>query len=103
MVEIKSQFENNFNYFCVISSHKFILLLIKQIINDMKKLIFIFAIYSIFSFKNDDTTVYLCDSPNAKKYHLSETCRGLNACKHLIIKTTQSKARNIGLALCGWE
>ena len=69
----------------------------------MKKLIYLFAIYSLFSFKNVDTTVYVCDSPNAKKYHFSETCRGLNACKHQIVKTTQSKARDIGLTLCGWE
>ena len=27
----------------------------------------------------------------------------LNACKHQVIKTSQSKARDIGLTLCGWE
>ena len=69
----------------------------------MKKLIYLFAIYSLFSFKNVDNTVYVCDSPNAKKYHLSDTCRGLNACKHQIVKITQSKARDLGLTLCGWE
>ena len=69
----------------------------------MKKLIYFFVIYSLFSFKNVDGTVYVCDSPNEKKYHLSETCRGLNACKHKIVKTTQSKAQEIGLTLCGWE
>ena len=69
----------------------------------MKKLIYFFVICSIFSFKNVDNAVYVCDSPNAKKYHFTSTCRGLNACKHQIVKTTQSKAQEIGLTLCGWE
>lgn len=69
----------------------------------MKTLFLLFVSYIIFSFTNIDATVYVCDSPNAKKYHYSATCRGLNACKHQIIKTTQSKAKDIGLGLCGWE
>lgn len=63
----------------------------------MKKIIYLLFIYSLFSFKNVDTTVYVCGSKGAKKYHLLETCRGFNACKHQIVKTTQSKAREIGL------
>ena len=69
----------------------------------MKKIICLFFIYTLFSFKNVDSTVYVCESKSAKKYHLSETCRGLNPCKHKIVKTTQSKARDMGLTLCGWE
>jgi hypothetical protein len=49
------------------------------------------------------TDVYICFSPNAKKYHYSSGCRGLNACKAKIVKITFETARNKGLALCGWE
>jgi hypothetical protein len=49
------------------------------------------------------TDVYICDSKGAKKYHYSKTCRGLNACKHQVIKKTKSDAQNLGLTLCGWE
>ena len=69
----------------------------------MKKLIYLFVIYSLFSFKNAGTTVYVCDSKGATRYHFSDTCRGLNACKHQIVKTTQSKAEDMGLTLCKWE
>lgn len=69
----------------------------------MKKIVFYLIICSLFSFVHPDNTVYVCDSKGAKKYHFSETCRGLGACKHQIIKTTKSKAREIGLTLCGWE
>jgi hypothetical protein len=50
-----------------------------------------------------DSDVYICGNKGAKKYHFSETCRGLNACKHEIFKTSQSEAKGSGLTLCGWE
>lgn len=48
-------------------------------------------------------TVYVCDSKNATKYHLKENCRGLNNCKHQIIKIDIEKAKQSGRTLCGWE
>ncbi|WP_396143521.1 hypothetical protein [Flavobacterium sp.] len=39
----------------------------------------------------------------AKKYHLKEDCRGLNACKHQVVKKTLKEAKDLGLELCGWE
>jgi hypothetical protein len=60
-------------------------------------------LFAILSLKKTDNTQYVCDNKGAKKYHFSETCRGFGACKHQIVKTTQSKARDIGLTLCGWE
>lgn len=47
--------------------------------------------------------VYICDSPNAEKFHLDKECRGLNNCKHEIISSTRDAARQRGLTLCGWE
>ena len=49
------------------------------------------------------STVYICDSPTAKKYHYSENCRGLNACTHEIKKMNLSEAKVSGRTLCGWE
>ncbi len=68
----------------------------------MKKIIFALSITSILSFKvNND--VYICGKQGAKKYHLSENCRGLGSCKHEVYKTSLTKAKSFGLELCGWE
>jgi hypothetical protein len=69
----------------------------------MKSILFIIlfiVLNSFIAFKND---VYICGSQGAKKYHFTESCRGLNACKHEIYKVTQKEAQNLGLELCGWE
>ncbi|WP_262147989.1 hypothetical protein [Chryseobacterium foetidum] len=47
--------------------------------------------------------VYLCDSPDGKKYHYTKNCRGLSNCKHEIIKVSLKKAQTLGKTLCGWE
>ena len=49
------------------------------------------------------TVVYVCDSKYAKKYHYSSNCRGLNACKHEIVKMSKSTAEDRGLSLCSWD
>ncbi len=49
------------------------------------------------------TTVYVCDSPNATRYHLREHCRGLSNCHYHIIKMTLEKAKAKNLTLCKWE
>ena len=49
------------------------------------------------------STVYMCKSKGAKKYHYKETCRGLNNCKHEVVKIEKKDAENRGLGLCGWE
>lgn len=48
-------------------------------------------------------TIYLCDSPNAKKYHLKADCRGLSNCTYKIIKTSLEQAKREKKKLCGWE
>lgn len=49
------------------------------------------------------TTVYLCDSKSAKKYHLDAKCRGLSNCSYKIIKTTVDQAKKQGKTMCKWE
>ena len=48
-------------------------------------------------------TVYICGPTGAKKYHYSETCRGLSNCKHEVVKKTLKEAQSLGLTICGWE
>lgn len=55
------------------------------------------------SFKPPETSVYICGSIGAKKYHFKETCRGLSSCNHGTVKTSIKQAKGLGLTLCGWE
>lgn len=52
---------------------------------------------------SSSASVYICDSSNAKKFHLSSNCRGLSNCQHRIIKVTLETAKKQGKTLCGWE
>ncbi len=58
---------------------------------------------SSLSYNENETFVYLCNSPGGKKYHFKKTCRGLSRCKASIIKVTLEEAKNRGKTLCGWE
>lgn len=69
----------------------------------MKKLILIIVAFTCLSFNNGENKVFKCNSENAKKYHFSEICRGLNAYKQEIIKISLNKAKAEGLTLCKWE
>lgn len=40
----------------------------------------------------DDRTVYLCDSPNAKAYHYDRYCDGLQSCTHEVVEATEDEA-----------
>ncbi|RZK55004.1 MAG: hypothetical protein EOO91_14900 [Pedobacter sp.] len=55
------------------------------------------------SFSTTSTTVYLCSSPKATKYHLSAKCRGLINCTYKINKTTLEQAKKGGKTICKWE
>lgn len=48
-------------------------------------------------------TVYICDSSNAYRYHLTRNCRGLNNCSHRIISITLEEAKKENKTLCKWE
>jgi hypothetical protein len=67
------------------------------------KLFYLVLFFCQIVYNFSDSNVYICGTKGAKKYHFSENCRGLNACKHEIIKTSQSEAKGFGLTLCGWE
>lgn len=68
----------------------------------MKAIVILLFIF-LTSFHPVETKVYICGPRGAKKYHYTENCRGLAACKHEIIKTSLSQAQNYGLTQCGWE
>ncbi|WP_309640748.1 hypothetical protein [Flavobacterium sp.] len=69
----------------------------------IRKILVLVIFFIITSFNTVDDTVYICGPQGAKKYHYSETCRGLNACNHEVVKVSKSKAQSFGLTLCGWE
>ncbi len=69
----------------------------------MKKSLLLLVFISLTSFTKEEDTVYLCGAKGASKYHYTENCRGLNACKHEIVQKKLSEAKALGLTLCGWE
>jgi len=68
----------------------------------MKKLLGLLLLVSLASFTTV-ADVYICKSKGGKKYHLSETCRGLSNCKAEIGKVTLKDAQSQGKTLCGFE
>ena len=61
--------------------------------------------YAMLNVKSEEpTTVYICYSNTAKKYHYSKTCRGLSTCKQDIKQVSISDAKTkFNRTLCGWE
>lgn len=45
-------------------------------------------------------TVYICDSEGAKRFHASDTCKGLSNCGSDIITLTREDAENTGRTYC---
>lgn len=68
----------------------------------MKVLIAILFELTIVACK-DSTIVYVCDSPNANRYHNSKTCRGLSNCTYRVIGISLSQAKKTGKSPCRWE
>jgi len=68
----------------------------------MKKLLLLLFFVGLTSY-NSGTDVYICKSTGAKKYHLTENCRGLSNCKAEVGKVTLNAAQKQGKTLCGWE
>ena len=63
--------------------------------------IFLFSLTTFITSQNNQ--VFLCNSPNGERYHFTQNCRGLKACKHEIIKVSLSEAKRKGKTQCGWE
>lgn len=53
--------------------------------------------------QSEKTTVYICGSEKAPRYHYNSKCRGLNKCDYKILKTTLATAQAKGKTLCKWE
>jgi uncharacterized protein involved in tolerance to divalent cations len=49
------------------------------------------------------THVFICNSKTAGKYHKSDSCYHLKACKSKITKISQDQAHEMGRELCGDE
>jgi hypothetical protein len=64
-------------------------------------LLFLFVLLT--SFSPLETNVFICGPNGTKKYHYTENCRGLSACRHEVVKTSLKQAQGYGLTLCGWE
>lgn len=45
-------------------------------------------------------TVYICDSEGAKRFHASDTCKGLSNCGEEIVPTTREIAENNNRTFC---
>ena len=73
-----------------------------KLVTKMKLFLFLLILLTGTSC-TDSTTVYVCDSSGARKYHLDPHCRGLSNCSHRIVKTTLEKAKASGKTLCAWE
>lgn len=69
----------------------------------MKTILIIGSLFLNSAMCTDPSTVYVCNTSYAKKYHLISDCRGLSNCQHGIVKMTLENAKNQGKTLCGWE
>lgn len=67
----------------------------------MKFIAFIFL--TVLNYKTLPTPVYICNSENAKKYHLKAKCKGLSTCQYKIITISLEKVKKQGKTLCNWE
>lgn len=47
--------------------------------------------------------VFVCKSPNARRYHLDENCHALKRCSRDVEQMKEEKAIKIGMSLCGHE
>ena len=68
----------------------------------MKTLFVLITLLVCMQTKPKDT-VYICDSPYGKKYHLKNDCRGLSRCTHRIIEITIEEAKKRKFELCKFE
>jgi len=67
----------------------------------MKSLLFILLLFN--SPRCTTTMVYVCNSPNATRYHYKADCRGLSNCQHRVIAMTLEDAQKSNKTLCKWE
>lgn len=61
------------------------------------------VVLSSFGSRGEPTSVYICDSPYATKYHYNKSCEGLSKCIHEIKQLTLTEAQEKKYSLCGYE
>jgi len=75
-----------------------------KIIKQVKTLLSALPIFLLFSCATvKENQVFICQSEYAEKYHYSQTCYGLNNCKHEIVPVTKEEAEKKGFTICEWE
>ncbi|GGH37316.1 hypothetical protein IA57_05755 [Mangrovimonas yunxiaonensis] len=66
-------------------------------------LVLLALVFAFFLTSSNTSKVYICTGNYSKKYHYSNTCRGLSNCKAAIKGVSLEEARNKNRTLCGWE
>lgn len=71
----------------------------------MKKLVLISSLVVMSSLSPESSTdeVYICNSPYAKRYHLTLECKAFESCTHDIVKQTLDEAKKKGFTKCKIE
>jgi len=70
----------------------------------VNRIILCFAtVFVLGAFASGGTTVYICVSKTASKYHYDRGCRGLKQCTHTIEAVSLEEAKQRGYGLCGFE
>ncbi|ASS47988.1 MAG: hypothetical protein A3D31_01145 [Candidatus Fluviicola riflensis] len=67
------------------------------------RLLIVGILFLLCSSVGSETTVYICDSPYATKYHYSKSCKGLEKCTHQLKELTLKEAQAKQYGLCGYE
>ncbi len=60
-------------------------------------------IITFFLAKLPEAKVYICNGPNATKYHKKASCRGLSNCQYKLAQVSLETARKSKKVLCSWE
>ena len=66
------------------------------------KMLFL-MIAAILLYNAPEVKVYICNSPNATKYHKKASCRGLSSCQFKLVQISLDKAKKEKKVLCAWE
>jgi hypothetical protein len=67
------------------------------------KIVFLLITLLVHTHAAPKSSVYICDSSTAKKYHLRNDCQGLSKCTHRIIEITLQDAKKRKFELCKFE
>lgn len=66
--------------------------------------LFFIVPYLVASVKYDskwqDSSVFICNGPESKRFHNNPSCRGLSSCSTQIYKVSISKAQKLGRTPC---